>query len=269
MKKLFLGLALLTACSGTFSGGETHFAAPVGNADDSGQEIAEVSDTNLAGSEGTLGSQSPSSDITPHFYREYALDFEDEPEPSVALIERAMLSSSQAFSSAQVRKVSTAKALELAEVEAPQFTTRWVRAVRCGNFPDEKIEAMIPPQQLDKPWAQDKLLWMVFNLPRPGKAHLIECQSPTYRDFQISGLGKVDLSGLKAVSQDVLFFVSVTLADSPTLGALSTDGEAALSADQWLAVSQKSKLRIVRLLPSGTIYRVHPIPSSVQAFPQQ
>jgi hypothetical protein len=261
VKKLLLSLLLLTACSGGFTGGESNFAGPLDNQGGNEQEIAAIDDTNLAGSEGTLGSQSTSSDIATTFYREFALDFENDTDPNDALVERPMVGTSQAFTTGKIRKVSSAKSLELQA--SPVLGSRWVRAIHCGNFPDSKIAQLIPPQNPSSDIIEDDLLWFVFNLPRPGNPGVVKCHNPSYRDFPISLLGTVSLLELKAAPQDILFFLSVGVRDLADGGALSVDGDAPLSDDQWLALA-RPRLRIVRLLPSGTVRRLHPIPTTLQ-----
>jgi hypothetical protein len=261
VKKIFLSLLLLTACSGSFTGGESNLAGPLDNNGGGGQEVALGGDTSLSGSEGTLGSQSTSSDIEVTFYRDYALDFENDSDPNDVLVERPMAGTSQAFTTGKIRKVSSIKSVELQV--APVLGSRWVRAINCGNFSDSEIAQLIPPQNESAAIIEDDLLWLVLNLPRPDKPGAVKCQNPSYRDFPISLLGTVSLAELKAAPQDLLFFLSVGGRDFAEGGALSVEGDAPLSDAQWLALA-RPRLRIVRLLPAGTIRRLHPIPASLQ-----
>ncbi|HKX12936.1 MAG TPA: hypothetical protein VJP40_07280 [bacterium] len=270
MKKLFFLFFLLSACTGGLTGGEFSSSGngPVAmiGGDDEGD--AAPGTGGASGSDGVLGSQSSSSDIEVQFVRDYALDFEGETEINNVLIERPMVGSSQAFGNALLRKLSgTIKGLELHSASAIQIGpvaigSQWVRAVNCGNFPDSKIESLIPPAEQDDPWAQDKLFWLVMHLPREGSStDGVECFNPTYRDFPVAALNKVDLAALKGTPQDLFFFVRINSADFALSGALSTDIEKPLSDEQWLELSKKLKLRIVRLLPAGTPGRVHAIPA--------
>ncbi|HKY62355.1 MAG TPA: hypothetical protein VJR29_02960 [bacterium] len=266
MKKVFGLFFLLSACAGGFSGsGGSGLPGSVGGEGlPQGVEVAAAT-----GSDGVLGSQSSSSDIATKFVRDHALDFDGETETiHEILIERPKLGPSQAFGKASIRKIPTSKTLQMVavqdlEVSAIQALNQevWVRAIGCGNFPDAEIEPLIPPEDQSKPWAQDKLLWLVLNLPRSDKPGIVECQSPSYRDFPVSTESKVDLTALAGEPQDLFFFVRVSSADWSKGGELALDAAKPLSDEQWLELSKKLKLRIVRLLPHGNTIRIHPIPA--------
>lgn len=281
MKKIALILLLLTSCTGAgLTGGGASPAGPVGGEVGGGPEqVVAGNGAAMSGSDGTLGSQSSSSDINVYFIRDYALDFENEAEPSEVVIDRPMAAPTKAFGDAEVRKVSsTVKGLNVvsvpniekadtvssAQVINPAVFERYVRAIYCGNFPDSEIEKLIPAEEAGQPWAQDKLLWFVLRLPRPNSPGTVECHNPTYRDFLVKDGSKVDLSDFHAVAQDVIFFVLVNSSDYADGGALSTDQASPLSDSQWLALAQKFKLRIVRLSPSGTIHLAHPVSPALQ-----
>lgn len=269
MKKCFFIFFLLSACTGGITGGEFSSSGkgPGGmvGGDDGGDAAPVIAEA--SGSDGILGSQSSSTDIEIQFVRDYALDFEGETDAENVLIERPMLGSSQAFGNALLRKISgISKSLELYNASAIQAAplvmgSQWVRAINCGNFSDSDIAALIPPAEQNEPWAEDKLLWLVLRLPREGSStNGVECRDPTYRDFPVASPNKVDLAALAGTPQDLFFFVRINSADFALSGALSTDQEKPLSGDQWLEISKKLKLRIVRLLPAGSPGRVHAIP---------
>lgn len=280
MKKLGLILLLLTSCTGAGLGGGGNPSAPIGGALDGGPEKVVAGNTAMTGSDGTLGSQSSSSDINVYFIRDYALDFENEVDTSSVVIDRPMVAPTQAFGNAELRKVSsTVKGLGTVQAQDIHSTStglnsvdsslldRYVRAINCGSFPDSEIEKIIPAEDVGQPWAADELLWLVLHLPRQGKAGSVECVNPTYRDFLVKTGGKVDLSELQANAEDVIFFVLVNLSDYAEAGSLSTEQSTPLSDSQWLAMSQKFKLRIVRLSKAGTIHLAHPIPATLQKIP--
>ncbi len=272
MKKSLFLFFLLSSCAGGFTGGGD-LAPPGGGIGADNPPPVVVA--GASGSDGVLGSQSSSSDIDVQFYRDYALDFEGETDIHEVVVERPMVQSTQAYGDATVRKIAgpskslgnststaTTSNVGVSGVSSTQaaLLQTWVRAINCGNFPDSEIEALIPPSEQEKPWAQDKLLWLILHLPRPDSPVTVECRNPTYRDFPIEALQKVDLAALKGSPQDLFFFVRVNLSDFGPAGELSLDTEKPLSDEQWLELAKKFKLRIVRLLPAGTPSRIHAIP---------